>query len=82
MKFLAGKSTNKTPLGKLVLRELYLQGKNQRWLAEQIGVNPNHICVLLSKTKFPRSDTLLKISKSLDIDISKLYEAIEENNKD
>ena len=69
-------------LGKFVLRELYLQGRNQRWLAEQIGVNPNHICVLLSKTKFPRSDTLLKISKSLDIDISKLYEAIEENNKD
>lgn len=79
---MAGKSTNKTPLGKFVLRELYLQGRNQRWLAEQIGVNPNHICVLLSKTKFPRSDTLLKISKSLDIDISKLYEAIEENNKD
>ena len=78
---MAGKSTNKTPLGKLILRELYLQGKNQHWLAEQIEVNPNHICVLLSKTKFPRSDTLLKISKALNIDISELYKAIEEADK-
>ncbi len=79
---MAGQSAGKTPLGKLILRELYLQGKNQRWLAEQIGVNPNHICVLLSKTKFPRSDTLLKISKALNIDIAELYQAIEESGKD
>lgn len=69
---------NKTPLGKLILRELYLQGKNQVWLAKQIHVKPNHICILCSKIRCPKVDTLLKISKALDINIEELYKAVAE----
>ena len=43
---MATKLDNKTPLGKLILKNLYLKGKNQEWLAEQIDLNPNHISVL------------------------------------
>lgn len=50
---MATKLDNKTPLGKLILKNLYLKGKNQEWLAEQIDVNPNHISVLCSKIKCP-----------------------------
>lgn len=73
---MATKLDNKTPLGKLILKNLYLKGKNQEWLAEQIGVNPNHISVLCSKIKCPRIDTLMKISKTLDIEMSELYQAV------
>lgn len=69
---------NKTPLGKLILRELYFQGKNQVWLSKQIHVKPNHICVLCSKIRCPKVDTLLKISKALDINIEELYKAVAE----
>ena len=47
---MATKLDNKTPLGKLILKNLYLKGKNQEWLAEQIDVNPNHISVSVSYT--------------------------------
>lgn len=69
---------NKTPLGKLILQRLYLKGKNQAWLAEQIQVNPNHISILCSKIKCPQVDTLLKISKALDIQMEELYRAVAE----
>lgn len=69
---------NKTPLGKLILKKLYLKGKNQAWLAEQIHVKPNHICILCSKIRCPKVETLLKISKALDVDIEELYKAVAE----
>lgn len=67
---------NKTPLGKLILKRLYLKGKNQAWLAEQINVKPNHISILCSKIKCPKVETLLKISNALDVDIEELYKAV------
>lgn len=76
---MATRLDNKTPLGKLILTKLYLKGKNQEWLAEQIGVNPNHISVLCSKIKCPRIDTLYKISKALDIEMSELFQAVSES---
>lgn len=69
---------NKTPLGKLILRKLYLKGKNQAWLAKQINVKPNHISIICSKIKCPKVRTLLKISKALDVDIEELYKAVAE----
>lgn len=69
---------NKTPLGKLILKNLYLKGKNQAWLAEQIQVKPNHICLLCSKIICPKVETLLKISKTLDIELEDLYKAVAE----
>lgn len=69
---------NKTPLGKMILKNLYLKGKNQAWLAQQIHVKPNHICILCSRTICPKAETLLKISKALDIDVGELYKAVAE----
>ena len=63
---------NKTPLGKLILKKLYLKGKNQVWLAEQINVRPNHICILCSKIKCPKVETLLKVSKALNVAVGEL----------
>lgn len=76
---MATRTDNKTPLGKLILKNLYLKGKNQVWLAEQIGVKPNHICVLCSKTKNPKFETMKKLSKALDIELEDLYKAVVEN---
>jgi plasmid maintenance system antidote protein VapI len=69
---------NKTPLGKIILKNLYLKGKNQAWLAQQIHVKPSHICILCSRTTCPNAETLLKISKALDIDVRELYNAVAE----
>ena len=69
---------NKTPWGKIILKNLYLKGKNQAWLAEEIGVNPNHISILCSKIKNPKVETLKKLSKALDIELEDLYKAVAE----
>lgn len=78
---MAAQTDNKTPLGKLILKTLYLKGKNQAWLAKQIGVSENHISIICSKIKSPKIETLLKISKVLDINADELFEAISENLK-
>lgn len=70
---------NKSPLGKLILKKLYLMGKNQAWLAKQMNVKMSHISVICSKIKNPKYETLSKISKILDIEISELYQAVAEN---
>lgn len=76
---MAARLDNKSPLGKLILKKLYLMGKNQAWLAEQMNVNMSHISVVCSKTKNPNYNTLSKISKALDIEVSELYQAIADN---
>lgn len=75
---MATRTDNKTPLGKLILKTLYLKGKNQAWLADQIGANPNRISVLCSKIKNPKVETLKKLSKALDIELAVLYKAVAE----
>ena len=62
----------------MILKKLYLKGKNQAWLAEQIGANPNHISVLCSKIKNPKVETLRKLSQALDIELEDLYKAVAE----
>lgn len=76
---MATRLDNKTPLGKLILTKLYLMGKNQAWLAEQMDVNLSHISIICSKTMNPKFQTLSKISKILDIEINELYQAVAEN---
>lgn len=75
---MAARLDNKTPLGKLILQRLYLKGKNQAWLAEEIHVTPNHVCVLCTRIRCPKIETLLKISKALDIEMEELYRAVSE----
>lgn len=76
---MAARLDGKSPLGRLILKKLYLMGKNQAWLAEQMNVKISHISVICSKTRNPKFETLSKISKILDIEISELYQAIAEN---
>lgn len=78
---MATKLDSKSPLGKLILTKLYLKGKNQAWLAEQMNINISHISIICTKTKNPRYETLSKISNILDIEISELYQAVAENFK-
>ena len=63
----------KTPLGKFILQQLYQMGK------KQIGVKPNHVCILCSKTKSPKIETLFKISKALDVNLDELLKVVSEN---
>ena len=72
---------NKNPLGKLILRKLYLMGKNQTWLAKQMGVEKSFISIICTKTKNPSFITVNKISKILDIELQELANAVEENLK-
>lgn len=76
---MATRTDNKTPFGKLILKCLYLKGKNQAWLAEQIGANPEYISILCSKIKNPKVETLKKLSKALNIELEDLYKAVAEN---
>ena len=73
---------DKSPLGKLILQRIYLMGKNQAWLAEQINVKPSHISILCKTIKCPTIDTLRKLSNVLDIEIEELYKAVAENVED
>lgn len=68
--------SNKTPLGKLIIKCLYLKGKNQAWLADQIHVHPNHISIICSKAMRPRECTLRKISAALGIEMDELNRAV------
>lgn len=73
---------NKTSLGKVIFKESLSTRKNQAWLAKQIDVSENHISIICSKIKSPKIETLLKISKALDIDVDELLKAVSENLKE
>lgn len=75
---MAVRTDNKTPLGKLILKNLYLNGKNQEWLAKQIGVSTSHISILCSKIQNPKIETLKKLSIALGIELVDLYKAVAE----
>lgn len=74
--------SDKTPLGKVILQNLYLQGKNQAWLAEQMNVKISYVSILCSKIKNPTPETLSKVSKALNIEIAELYQAVIQNLTD
>lgn len=75
---MATRTDNKTPLGKLVLKTLYLKGKNQAWLAEQMNVSKSTVSVLCIKTKNPTFGTLKKLAIVLDIELEDLFKAVAE----
>lgn len=72
-------SSNKTPLGKVILQNLYLNGKNQAWLAKQMNVNLSYVSILCSKIKNPTPETLTKLSEILNIEVAELYQAVLQN---
>lgn len=73
---MATRTDNKTPLGKIILKNLYLKGLNQAWLADQIGSSPCYISVLCTKIKNPKVETLEKISIALNISMEDLCRAV------
>lgn len=64
----------KNKLGKEILKNLYKQGKNQKWLANEIGISAPSISAIISGRTNPSQQTLKKISEILKIDIDKLID--------
>ncbi len=60
---------------KLRLKEiLRKQGRKQKWLAEQLGVQPLAVITWCGNKKCPNTETLSKIAELLDIKRSELFE--------
>ncbi|MCC5912210.1 MAG: helix-turn-helix transcriptional regulator [Clostridiaceae bacterium] len=59
--------SEKCPLGIEILKNLYLLGKTQNWLAERVGVSPAHISWIISGRVMPRQPILKKISEELNV---------------
>ena len=59
-------------IGQVIRAELRRQGHTNRWLAEQINVNPRTINKIFLKNVID-TQQLLVISKAMDYDFFKLY---------
>jgi transcriptional regulator with XRE-family HTH domain len=64
------RDTNK--LGKIILKNLYKKGKNQKWLAMNVDVSAAAVSSIISGRSNPSQQTLKKISDTLKIDINEL----------
>ena len=47
-------------------------GKTNKWLAEQLGKDPATVCKWCTNVSQPSLETLLMISKLLDVDVNEL----------
>lgn len=54
------------------------KGIMQKWMAEQIGVAPEHLRMWEKGSSYPTAPNLLRMCIVLDCDIRDLYEEIEE----
>lgn len=63
---------NKSPLGVEILKKLYQLGKNQNWLAKEVGVTPAHISLIIKGDVKPSQIVLRKIADALKLDIRRL----------
>lgn len=61
-----GKDLNRL---KVVLAE---KKRTNKWLAEQIGVDPATVSKWCTNTAQPNLENLIEISKSLEVDVSEL----------
>lgn len=68
--------TNKPPLGTLIAVRLKDMGRNQKWLSEDAQVNQVYLCAVLAGRANPTIKLLRRISKSLDIDVKDLTNAL------
>ena len=68
--------SNYCNLGKLISKKLIDMGKNQKWLAETIGINKVSLSKIIIGDQIPSVHTLSTISKSIGIDCNYLIEAI------
>lgn len=65
-------TTTKIHIGFLIREELRKQGKSNKWLAEQLNVNPRTVNKIFLKQDIDTNQLYL-ISKILDIDFFKYY---------
>lgn len=70
---------SKSRFGQFVVTQLYMQGKNQKWLAEQCNVTQAHISMVLSGKANPSNNLLYDISNTLCIDSGFLIKALFES---
>ena len=62
---------------KVVLAE---KKRTNKWLAEQLGKDPDTISKWCTNTLQPNVETLVEIAKHLNVDIQELFWPIEENS--
>ena len=61
-------------IGKEIRRNLYLQGKSQKWLADEVGVAESTISSIICGRSKPSQKTLLKIAMKLSINAERLVD--------
>lgn len=62
--------------GQLVVKKLYILGKDQKWLAEECGVTRAYISMILRGTYKPSAGITEKIAQLLEVDVYKLREMV------
>lgn len=70
------KINNKSHLGSLIVMRLKELGVNQKWLAESACISQVYLCNILAGRANPTLKTLRRLSKSLDMDVKKLANAL------
>ena len=66
----------------LKLKELLKQkGLSSKWLSETLGISQGYISDILRHKKTPSIETLMDISKALDIDIRDLFNPTKETSE-
>lgn len=58
----------------LIGKHLKMKGRKQKWLAEQLGLSENTISSYVKNNKHPKIETLLKISKILEVELTELID--------
>ena len=61
--------------------QLKLKGCKQKWLAEQLGMTPTMISSYVKNKTQPKLETLIKISRILNVDINILIDSTNQNTK-
>lgn len=67
---------NKPPLGALIVTRLNEVGKSQKWLADEVQVTQIYLCAVLAGRANPTIRLLQRISRSLNIDIRDMVDAL------
>ena len=63
-------------LGKMLLKNLYKQGKSRKWLADEIGLTPSAISAIITGRTNPSPKTLKSMSDVLNINIDQLIDSL------
>ena len=65
-----------TPIGAEILKNLYLQGENQKWLAQKIGMSGCIISSIIYGRSKPSQKTLKKIAEALSVEAETLVNCL------